>query len=314
MIHPRLLREILVYSMEKYEMPLPVDKKIIYEWAKETNIPREGEYILFTGGLYQLYPYIKYFTKILSVIDNFEFTQKIKSWILFLFRELNLKPEFNPPQKEKERVYNILKNIVYLLRKSNINIGYLYEKDMYNGALFYDMGMMDEFKKTAGKIYDNLSNYTGSTIITVDPHTTHILRTLIPRFTGMEPLNVKNYLEVIDENILTENPGNSSKHVVIHDPCLYARNENIIYQPRKLLQRAGYKILEPARSRENTYCCGGPIESLFPNLSKRIASERILELKAKSNVIITMCPICLSNLSGVKGREDVVKDLIELIT
>jgi len=314
LIHPRLLREILVYSMEKYEMPLPVYKKIIYEWAEETDIPREGEHILFTGGLYQLYPYIKYFTQILSVIDHFELTQKLQSWISFILKESSLKPVFKPPEKEKERVYNILKNIVDLLRKSNINIGYLYEKDMYNGAIFYDMGIMDEFKKIAKKIYENLSKYNDSIIITVDPHTTHILRTIIPRFLGSEPLKIKNYLEVINGGVLNVNSGNSSNPVVIHDACLYARNEGIIYQPRELLQRKGYKVIDPSRSKENTYCCGGPIESLFPKLSKRIASERFFELKSKSNLIATMCPICLSNLSAVKSREVNVKDLIELIT
>jgi Fe-S oxidoreductase len=115
---------------------------------------------------------------------------------------------------------------------------------------------------------------------------------------------VKSYLEVLHER--NYKPKRKGGEWVIHDPCLYARGLGIISQPRQLLSHAGYTILEPKRSGKMTYCCGGPIESISPRLSRRIAEMRFRELKETGRRIVTLCPICYANLSRVAENAEIM--------
>ena len=90
--------------------------------------------------------------------------------------------------------------------------------------------------------------------------------------------------------------------LALHDSCVYARNENVVEQPRELLVKAGVKLNEPSLCGKNTHCCGGPLESLFPSESHRIAGNRAEQLKEAGSNVATMCPICLVSLrKAAKG-------------
>jgi Fe-S oxidoreductase len=97
--------------------------------------------------------------------------------------------------------------------------------------------------------------------------------------------------------------------VVIHDSCVYARYEGMIEQPRDLLRNAGVTASEPELAGRSTYCCGGPIESLFPSKAHQIAANRIGQLKANGEDIVTMCPICQVNLRKAAGESCRVSDI-----
>ena len=51
---------------------------------------------------------------------------------------------------------------------------------------------------------------------------------------------------------------------------------------------------------------GGPIESLFPSKARAIAEDRVEQLGAVSDRVVTMCPICLVNLTEALGEKDMV--------
>ena len=102
--------------------------------------------------------------------------------------------------------------------------------------------------------------------------------------------------------------------VVIHDSCVYARYENIIEEPRKLLERAGYTLKELKESRTLTHCCGGPVESLYPKTAHQIGVKRMEQLKsAEAQNAALMCPICLATLRNVAGTDIKVSDISSLL-
>jgi Fe-S oxidoreductase len=204
---------------------------------------------------------------------------------------------------------NHLRAISRLLREVDLEFGYLYDEELYTGALIHDEGVCNVFKRHASKVYDLLQKHGVKRVITVDPHTTDMLRSVYPKIIDRYHIEVKNYLELLVEMDIT--PKRQFNHdVVIHDSCVYARYENIIEEPRLLLERAGFKITEPDYSKKLTYCCGGPIESLFPKKSRMIAENRINQLIDKSKNIITMCPICLINLQNAAiGKEVSLHDI-----
>jgi Fe-S oxidoreductase len=132
-------------------------------------------------------------------------------------------------------------------------------------------------------------------VITVDPHTTNILRRVYPIFVEDYRLEVQSYLEILAESCLKALHG-LDMDLVVHDSCVYARYENVVDQPRELLRNAGAGLPRIEFSGRSTYCCGGPIESLFPTKARTIAKRRLEQLEAAGGHIVTMCPICLVNL------------------
>ena len=302
---------MIIDNIVKRNSPVPIPKNIAHGWAREIGIPKGGETILYTGQLYQLIPYID---SLVTYIEKFSVDNRMLLKIgVYLNKIFNVSRYIVRPSKnEVLRQDNILKNIAMLLKTLGVKYGYLYEDDLYSGVLLYDLGVDDIFAKHARKVYERFKKYNIRKIITIDPHTTHILRSIYPKFIPDFDMEVKSYLEVMYETDATSKK-KIDKEVVIHDPCFYARYENIIMPQRRLLEKAGINILEPRRTRKLTFCCGGPVESLSPSMSKKIAEERLNQLRSKSDNIVVMCPLCYVNLKRVAKENINLIDISQLL-
>ncbi|HIQ23527.1 MAG TPA: (Fe-S)-binding protein [Pyrodictium delaneyi] len=290
-------------------LPLPAPRDIAYHWAKPLNLPRSGSMFLYTGVMYQLMPYIKSFV---AILERFEDSRLAKALRLAASPKLTglARAAIKPERDEIELAESILTSIARLLARAGINYAYLYEDDMYTGVILYDMGLEEAFQEHAARVYERLRRRGAKKLITVDPHTTYMLRHVYPKYVDGFDIEVVNYLELLDEALAGRaQPAPrlwSGERVVVHDPCLYARALKLVKQPRRLLEHAGLTVLEPRRSGRMTYCCGGPIEALSPRLAGRIASTRLRELREKAPVIVTMCPICFVSFSRVAKNETIV--------
>jgi Fe-S oxidoreductase len=211
-------------------------------------------------------------------------------------------------RRDQEAFDHILRRIVLLLRAADVDFGYLYDEELYAGALAHDEGMCSVFEQHALRVHALFQRHGVRRVITVDPHTTNILRSVYPKVTGDGRLDVMSYLEVLVEREM-EASNLVERSVTIHDSCVYARHEGIVEEPRQLLRQAGVRIEEPEHSGTMTFCCGGPIESLFPGKARSIAESRMRQLTAASDDVITMCPICLVNLRGAAGNGASVEDI-----
>ncbi|MDM7275425.1 MAG: (Fe-S)-binding protein [Thermoprotei archaeon] len=312
MLDPLQIVRVVEENMKAHGLPFPAPREALYSWAKPLKMPDRGSPMLYTGGLYQITPYI------MSVVDSLSKFEDLKLISVALkasrlLSTLGLSGLVVRPRADTvSYVENILRSIVELLRKAGVNVAYGYEDDLYSGVLLYDLGLDELFKEHAVKVYKALKSREAKTIITVDPHTTHIMRSVYPKYVEGYDLEVKSYLEVLAEAGLKTEQQNGGD-VVIHDPCLYARFEGVIGQPRFLLQKSGFKVLEPRRSGRMTYCCGGPIEGLAPKMAKTIAKTRLSELSEKHGVIVTLCPICYANLKSVSDDKVKVEDIALLL-
>ncbi len=304
----REVLELIVENVRRTGFPVPVRREDIYSWAEGLGIPRSGGYMLYTGALYQLVPYINSLVKWLEGLEGRRVTGRIA---LGIARRVSGAVDFSkiirPRREEVEYSRRVLRSIALLLKRAGIGYGYLYEGDGYSGVLLYDMGFVDGFAEHARRVYRGLKERGVKRIITVDPHTTYALRRLYPEYVEGYDIEVYNYLELLAEKGIGS--GRGGGEVVIHDPCYYARYEDVLEQPRKLLREAGYRVLEPRRSGRMTYCCGGPVEALSPRLAERIAETRLRELLGYSKRVVTLCPICYANLSRVARGEAVVSDI-----
>ncbi len=295
-------------NLRKRGSVMPVSRRKATAWARGLELPREGPTVLYTGQMYQLVPAINAMTERLAKMEG--------SWMAGYFglarrinRLVNLVSVMARGDPEEIREYDAyLRNIASLLQAAGVPFGYLYEDDLYAGALAYDEGLDDALKDHAQRVYRRLMEHGVREVITVDPHTTEMLRDVYPRIVPGYDLKVRTYLEVLAERRPAPR-AQLNEQVTIHDSCIYARREGVIAQPRELLQRGGVSIAEVELSGKATHCCGGPIEMLFPQRSNEIARKRVDQLRARSDKIVTLCPLCLANLRRVAPAGTEITDV-----
>jgi len=304
---------ILVDNLLKRKSVLRLSPRQATAWADGLNLPRGGETVLYTGHMYQLIPAISALAAKMAYFENSPIT-RFFGLGRFFNKFINLAWFMARTDPAETRHYNdILHGIAQLLQAAEVDFGYLYEDEMYSGALVHDEGVDDAFARHARRVHEMFRRHRVKNVITVDPHTTNMLRSVYPEYVEDFQLNVKSYLEVLFERN-TEAPRRLDRPVTIHDSCVYARYEDIVNEPRHLLRRAGAGIIEPEYAGKLTHCCGGPIESFFPEKARSIAGQRIEQLAAAGGSIAAMCPICLVNLKHAARDKDLeIKDISEYL-
>lgn len=303
---------ILADNLEKRKSVLPLSGRTASAWAQGLDIPAGGRTVIYTGQMYQLVPGINSMAHQLARYEN--------SWLTGYFgvartanKVLNLSALMSRSDSGEQRAYNRpLRNMARLLRAAGIEFGYLYEADLYSGALVYDEGVDDVFVAHARKVSQVLRDRGVELVITTDPHTTNMLRSIYPEVVDGFDIQVKSYLEVLAESKLDVRRS-LDMDVAVHDSCVYARYESVVEQPRALLEKGGARIQEAELSGKLTHCCGGPLESLFPGKATEIAKKRIGQLAGCASQVITMCPICLANLKRAAPSDVVVRDISDYL-
>lgn len=304
---------ILADNLSRRGSVLPLSRKTATQWADGLDIPRGGETVIYTGHMYQLIPFISAMAKQLKMFENSWLTN-LMGYGRLVNKVINISGLMAFGARKERGVYNrTLRSIALLLRESGVRFGYLYEDELYTGALAYDEGIDDVFAAHAGLVRDMLCSHGVKRVITVDPHTTNMLRHVYPHVLGSFDLEVQSYIEVLADNS-PEIRQKLEGQVMIHDSCVYARYEGIIEQPRHLLQKTGLTVESPELSGTLTHCCGGPIESLFPAQAHEIAARRTGQLTAAGCQVAAMCPICLVNLrNAADGRASTFRDIADIL-
>ncbi len=292
-------------NIVKTRSPLGIRDSFVNTWWQGITKDK-GEWLMFTGLLYQLTPYISMTVRLLERLEGSRFQDTLsllsklpKSFFNFLRLMI--------PSKEVEENNRILQSI-YKLLAVNVDVYYRPEIDIYSGIMLYDLGSYEEFEDHVNYVVEKLREAGIQKIVTVDPHTTYALSILYPEYSDFD-LEVKNYLELIDDaSSLPKLSANiNGKTFSIHDPCYYSRYLDLSNCPRNILESLGIKYQEVKNSKKHTFCCGGPLETLFPKISNEIAKKRLKEFGDRE--IITLCPICAATLRRAGGQ---VKDFANL--
>ena len=303
---------ILGDNLAKRKSALPLSRRAVSAWARGLDIPRGGETVLYTGQMWQMVPAINAMGRQLGKYENSR-----SAWLFGFARSMNrlvnLTPLLARTNPQERRAYNErLRNIARLLRAAGVEFGYLYEKDLYTGALAHDEGLDRVFVRHAQYVYRTLKENGVKRVITVDPHTTNMLRSVYPTLLPGFDIEVRSYLEVLWERKMKPLQ-QLGQQVTIHDSCVYARYEGVLEQPRRLLAGGGVTLVEPELSGKLTFCCGGPLETLFPAKSAEIARQRMGQLSACSPNVVTACPLCLANLNRVVPAGVTVRDISDYL-
>jgi Fe-S oxidoreductase len=304
MYNPRDIIEILANNVRQTKSPFGIPKFMANTWFKNMDLPEKGEYLLFTGMMYQFVPFIEKSTQYLEKYEDTKIAGYLKYAGLFPAYISGVGLAMMTSAKEKRESRKTLKNIVTLLQKSKVNFGYRPDLDNYSGILLYDMGDQEGFVAHAKRVAEKLTAAGIKKIITVDPHTAYALKELFPKYTGID-FDVKPYFELLDLGTK-----DCKLSVTLHDPRFFGRYLNVSDIPRKVLGNLGISVSSIRNQGEFTSCCGGPAESISPRLSFDIMGKRKEELEEPGKPIIAYCPICLGNLKKSGAN---VEDLSSLL-
>lgn len=283
----------------------PLGFKSVYwtDWARGLDLPRGGDTVLFTARMYQMLPYVAQTTGLVEQAKPF-LSRKGFGQVINLGNRLAgeaiLRLKASGSKDIKDKGEKTLRGIATALALVGHKVGYLYEDEPYSGVLLHDLGLTDFVGPHAERVYKIFKDKGVKKVICVDPHTTNMLREVFPKYLPGYGLEVAHYLEVISpesEALARAVKAAPAGDYVIHDPCVMARNLEMVSQSREVAQALGLSIIEPENAKKDTACCGGPIEYAFSDMSGMVSSIRIEELKALSANILVNCPICLLNLA-----------------
>jgi Fe-S oxidoreductase len=288
----------------------PLGFKGVYwtEWAEGLALPKEGKSVLFTARMYQMLPYVVQTTALMTSARPL-FAAKGAGMILDMGNRLAgeqvIRLKARGERGIKEQGKKVLRGIVAGLRAVGQRPAYLYESEPYSGVLMYDLGLEEEIAPHINRVVELLKGRGIEEVITVDPHTTFMLKEIYPRYVPGYDIRVRHYLEFLSQKgvYLRGKEGNDlPERFVIHDSCVMTRDLGIVEEARKMAENMGIRFLEPENRGQDTACCGGPVEYAFADLSHEISALRMEELARVNHNIVVTCPICLINLSQHEKR------------
>jgi Fe-S oxidoreductase len=304
MFKPRDIIELIADNVKKTRNPFGVPNLLMNRWWKRMDLPAAGDAMLFTGLMYQSVPYIEMTSRHLERYEDSPVADYVRYGRYMPKFLVGLGLALLSSRRAKKKSSDMLHNIAQVLTRSKVDFFYKPELDHYSGVLLYDLGDIDGFISHARFVADRLREKGVNKLITVDPHTTYALKILYPKHLG-ESFEVKAYFELI--NFRGEN---GKKKVTLHDPCMYGRYLEMSDVPTRVLENLGIECVAIRNSGKFTNCCGGPVESLSPKLSREVLHRRVEELQATGAPVVAMCPICMTHLK--KGGVE-VEDLSTLI-
>jgi Fe-S oxidoreductase len=184
MFSPKDIIDVLAANVRQTMSPFGIPKFMVNTWHKDQNLPADGEYLLYTGLMYQFAPYIETSTQYLEAFEDTPTARYLKyaRYVPGYLSGTGL--ALMTRAREKSKAAQPLKNVVRLLRKSKVNLGYRPDLDHYSGILLYDMGDQKSFIAHARKVAQKLKKAGIFKIITIDPHTTYALKELFPNTPG----------------------------------------------------------------------------------------------------------------------------------
>lgn len=316
--------EVIRGNIMKHGNPLGLKGRETAGWAKGLDLPRQGEVLFYTAGEYQMLPYIDSLVGALEKMEEGSLGFSLMMGVRNIFDRAGISAEkiyAGVLAKDRNRFNKIVRDAVLVLQNLGMQVAWQGEDEVYSGALLYEFGYQEELKKHATKVVEGFRSTGAKTIIVLSPHTAEVLRLVYPRLVDGFDLEVKTFVEVVQEKLAGLDrrwPVKAYGQVTVHDACRMARELNITEEIRDIFGRLdGVSLVEPEQNRRWTTCCGGPGKMVFPEVSKLVAGRRVQELAATgAEVAVVFCPYCLAQLSlGAEAEKSKLQlvDFIELL-
>lgn len=222
------------------------------------------------------------------------------------------------------RNQKVTQSFAKLLHHAGVNFGLLFEAELNAGNDVRRVGEEGLYELLASSNIGTIQSCDFKSIVTTDPHSFNTIRNEYPDFGGTFEIN--HYTTMVKQLIESGQIKLKKKldyRVTFHDPCHLGRYNKGFDAPRDVLKLLGCELVEMARNRDNSFCCGaggGRIWIPDPVGIEKPSANRMKEAGVIEGlqVFVVSCPKDLTmfedalKTSGFEGQF-VVKELIELI-
>lgn len=208
-----------------------------------------------------------------------------------------------------------LRSLFAILSAHGVRFGVL-AKERCTGDVAKRTGNEYLFQELATQNIADLKAAGVTKILTSCPHCLKTIGDDYRRF-GYEVQVVHSAVMVAELTRALRATDIESEVVTFHDPCYLGRYAGRTGEPRELLGRFGGELTEPARNRENPFCCGAGGGLLFEEKEKgtRISDVRFGQLRATgAGTIVTACPFCSIMLKGSQASAQSEIQVVDLMT
>jgi Fe-S oxidoreductase len=207
------------------------------------------------------------------------------------------------------RAQKIARAMAAIFNAAGVNWAVLGKDEKCTGDPARRTGNEYLFAQMAEENIAALNEINPKKIVTTCPHCYHTIANEYSQFGGK--FVVKHHTDFIDELIRSGRlkfAAESNGAVTYHDPCYLGRHNGIFEQPRQLIQSAGAKLIEPERTRKNSFCCGAGGGQFWKEEEKgteRVSTNRYRELKQTgAKTVATGCPFCMRMITEEAAKEE----------
>jgi len=212
---------------------------------------------------------------------------------------------------------------VRILNAADVDFVMLHPEEWCCGSPALRVGRRDLFLELARHNMEAIRRVGVTRVVTSCAGCYRALSRDYPESVGETPFKVVHTSELLAE-LIREGRLRLSKDVsetvTYHDPCHLGRHTGIYEQPREVLESIpAVKLVEMAKNRENTLCCGagGGVKAGFPDFAIQAALRRLEEAKdVGAESLVSTCPFCAHNLKEAirkSGSRLKFYDLTELV-
>lgn len=195
-----------------------------------------------------------------------------------------------------------------VLKSADVNYAVLGKREQCTGDSARRAGNEYLFFELATANVEILNEVNPKRILTTCPHCMHTLENEYPEFGGN--YEVVHHSEFIDELVnagrLSLAEGTIDK-VTFHDPCYLGRQNDVLIEPRQILQSVSGDFVEMAQGGKTSFCCGAGGAQMWKEEeegSVRVSAERMQQAKETgADTVALGCPFCMVMLSDAAKAE-----------
>jgi Fe-S oxidoreductase len=208
-----------------------------------------------------------------------------------------------------------------ILNQSGINYAVLGQMEQCTGDSARRAGNEYLFNEMALTNVEMLNEVNPRRIVTTCPHCLHTLKNEYPAFGGN--YTVIHHTQLINELVgagVIKLYGDLAGKVTYHDPCYLGRQNDILAEPRQVLQQAYAETVEMGRSGKKSFCCGAGGAQMWKEEehgNERVNANRFQQaLSTGAEVLAVGCPFCMVMLTDASKDAEAkmqVRDVAEIV-